>query len=401
MSGAVVWAALLLGLVVAGESAHVRLHPRRGMSPIASAAAAAFMLSLPHVDGVPRVVVLTIGLGTIGLAILAGALIARATGRMTSRLDIVGRLSNAFVAGCLGELLAATDLRESAVAENRQWVYALVLWLASLVAMSVRMLVIAAIASRSDQRTLQVTLRDEILTFGMISFATATTAAMIVLSRQAIGLWGPVFFMIPLLLSFAAARRYAQTRQTYRETIAALSRLTDHTGHTRQGHAQRVAELSVRLAHYRGLPQREIDTIEYAALLHDLGQVALDEPIDGGATLLIAPRDQERIADDGVAIIRHSGVLEDAAVVLSQQAIPFRRVLEYDERLPIEARIIRLANAFDDLTGGSTTHTDISLALERIQLGLGYEYDPELVDDLITVVHGTQRRSRSAPETAS
>lgn len=395
MTGHLAWSGLLLLLVIAGESAHVRLHPRRGISPIASAAAAAFMLSLPVIEAVPEVVVLLVAQGLLVAAVAAGVVIARARGRVTSRLDVAGRLTNAVVAGILSQLLAGYGLRQGAIEDGQQWMYALMLWIVSLVAMGARALVIASIAAGAERRTLWVTLRDELGTFGMISLATATTAVMIVLSRDAIGLWGPIFFVVPLLLSFAAARRYVQTRQTYRETIAALARLTDLTGHTPTDHAHRVADLSVRLAHQRGLTQREIDILEYAALLHDLGQIVLDEPIRGGATLLIAPRDQERIADDGVAIVRHSGVLEDAAVVLSKQAIPFRRVLEHDERLPVEARIIRLANAFDDLTGGSTDPTDQSLAIERIQLGLGYEYDPDLVDDLIAIVHGPGRLRRA------
>lgn len=395
MTGHLAWSGLLLLLVIAGESAHVRLHPRRGISPIASAAAAAFMLSLPVIEAVPEVVVLLVAQGLLVAAVAAGVVIARARGRVTSRLDVAGRLTNAVVAGILSQLLAGYGLRKGAIEDGQQWMYALMLWIVSLVAMGARALVIASIAAGAERRTLWVTLRDELGTFGMISLATATTAVMIVLSRDAIGLWGPIFFVVPLLLSFAAARRYVQTRQTYRETIAALARLTDLTGHTPTDHAHRVADLSVRLAHQRGLTQREIDILEYAALLHDLGQIVLDEPIRGGATLLIAPRDQERIADDGVAIVRHSGVLEDAAVVLSKQAIPFRRVLEHDERLPVEARIIRLANAFDDLTGGSTDPTDQSLAIERIQLGLGYEYDPDLVDDLIAIVHGPGRLRRA------
>lgn len=395
MTGHLAWSGLLVLLIIAGESAHVRLHPRRGISPIASAAAAAFMLSLPVIEAVPGGVVLLGAQGLLVAAVAAGVIIARSRGRVTSRLDVAGRLTNAVVAGILSQLLAEYGLRQGAIEDGQQWVYALMLWIVSLVAMGARALVIASIAAGAERRTLWVTLRDELGTFGMISLATATTAVMIVLSRDAIGLWGPIFFVLPLLLSFAAARRYVQTRQTYRETIAALARLTDLTGHTPTDHAHRVADLSVRLAHQRGLTQREIDILEYAALLHDLGQIVLDEPIRGGATLLIAPRDQERIADDGVAIIRHSGVLEDAAVVLSKQAIPFRRVLEHDERLPIEARIIRLANAFDDLTGGSSDPTDQSLAIERIQLGLGYEYDPDLVDDLIAIVHGPGRLRRA------
>lgn len=395
MTGTAAWALLLLGIVIAGESMHVRLHPRRGISPISSAAAIAFMLSLPRIDGLSRVVVLLLAQALLLAAVGLGVLIARATGRVTSRVDVIGRLTNAFIAGSLSQVLAASGLGPSAPEEGERWVYALLLWIVSLIAMGARVVVIALIASSADRRTVTVTVRDELVTFGMISLATATTAVMIVLSRAAIGLWGPVFFLGPLLLSFAAARRYVQTRQTYRETIAALSRLTDLTGHTPSDHAHRVAGLSVQLAHYRGLSQREIDTLEYAALLHDLGQIALDEPIEGGATILIAPRDQERIADDGVGIIRHSGVLEEAAVVLSQQAIPFRRVLEHDERVPLEARIIRLANAFDDLTAGSTDPLDRSLAIERIQLGLGYEYDPDLVNDLVTILSGSPERRRA------
>jgi len=234
--------------------------------------------------------------------------------------------------------------------------------------------------------------------FGMLSFASATTAVMIVLAREAVGLWAPIFFLAPLVLSIAAARRYAHTRETYRETIVALSRLTDHTGHTTNDHARRVADLSVALARVRGLSQRELVTVEYAALLHDLGQVGLDEPIPGGATVLAAPRDQDRIAQDGVRIISHSGVLGSVAAILGRQATPFRSMREDDERIPLESRIIKLTNAFDDLTGGSRDPGVVSVALERIHLGLGYEYDPELVDELIDLVTSDRAALTGATE---
>lgn len=379
------WTGLLLLFIVAGESAHVRLHPRRGVSPIASAAVIACMLSLPQIDGLSRVGVFAIGMALVSAAVLVGSLFRPAADRASVRLDVAGRLTTAAVAGVVGQVIAGSQLGQAAQPSQR-WTFALALWCAALIAACARMLVVAVLAARREGRSFQVTLVDEVSTFALISFASATTAVMIVLSRDAIGLWGPIFFMLPLALSFAAVRRYAQTRKTYRETIAALSRLTDLTGHTPTDHARRVADLSVRLAHHRGMSQREIDTIEYAALLHDLGQVGLGEPIPGGSTVLIAPRDQTRVAEDGADIIRHSGVLDAAAVVVSQQAVPFREVLEHDERIPVEARIIKLANAFEDLTGGSSDPRAVSRTIERIQLGLGYEYDPRLVDDLIAIL---------------
>ena len=64
------------------------------------------------------------------------------------------------------------------------------------------------------------------------------------------------------------------------------------------------------------------------------------------------------------------------------QTIPYRQVRELGEEVPVASRIIKVANAFDDLTGGSGDPHDIRAANERIHLGLGYQYDPEVVQAL-------------------
>ena len=91
--------------------------------------------------------------------------------------------------------------------------------------------------------------------------------------------------------------------------------------------------------------------LEYAALLHDIGQVALVEPIPGGATVLAAPADQRRIEADTVAIVRETGVLEGVAAILEHQTTPYRQVRELGEEIPLTSRIIKVVNAFEDLTG--------------------------------------------------
>ena len=386
MTDTVLWLLALFVLVIAGESAHVRLSETRGVSPIASAAAVAFMLSLPSRPGALGSAVVLAGVAAVVVASLIGTAIAEAAGVSTTGSHLLSRVVTALVAGAGAQLLADMGVERTMAPDGRDWVYALALWLVALTASASQTFAVSLWSAWTERRSLSVALQDELASFGMLSVASATTAVMIVLSRDAVGLWGPFLFALPLVLSIAAARRYAQTRRTYRETIATLSRLTDLAGYTPALHARRVADLSVALARRHGLPQRQIDTVEYAALLHDLGQVALDEPIPGGATVLAAPRDQERIAADGVAIIRHSGVLDAAADVLMRQAMPYRHMREDDERIPLESRIIKLANAFEDFTGGSREPGVVSVALERIQLGLGYEYDPDLVDDLVTVL---------------
>lgn len=390
------WMVALLIVVVAGEAAPVRLTKTRGDSPISSAAAVAFMLVLPRGYGLLAVVIPVAGVIAVAVASLLGRTVATMAGVNTTRADVLGRVSNTLAAGVLAQIIAASGMERTMAPDGSDWVFALALWLAALMAVGLRVVIVALWVARSKQRSMVITLQDEMASFGLLSLASATTAVMIVLSLEAVGVWGPFLFSLPLALSTAASRRYSQTRRTYRQTITVLSRLTDLAGYTSTEHARRVADLSVALARGRGLTHREVETVEYAALLHDLGQVALDDPIPGGATVLAAPRDQERIAADGVSIIRHSGVLDEAADLLTRQAMPFRNMREGDERIPLGSRIIKLANAFDDLTGGARDDAAVSAALERIQLGLGYEYDPELVDDLVTVVAPSGQRLPSA-----
>jgi len=379
------WLLALFLLGTVGELAHVRLADRQGVSPIASAAGVAFMLSIPHRPGLSGIAMVLGGVAAVVIAALIGSAVAEAAGLPTTGIDILGRAASVLVVGVLAHGLSVAGVHRSMSPDGRDWLFALAIWLVALVGTSARIVILALWISRTDQRSFPVALRDELATFGMLSSATSTTAVMIVLSREAVGLWGPVLFLAPLALSIAAARRYAHTRRTYRETIVALSQLTDHVGYTMTDHTRRVADIAVALGRRQGLSQRELQTVEYAALLHDLGQVALEEPIPGGATVLAAPRDQERIAREGVDILSRSGVLDDVVAALRRQAAPFRTMREEDDRIPLESRIIKVANAFDDLTEGARDPDTVAVALERIQLGLGYEYDPEIVDDLIAL----------------
>lgn len=222
--------------------------------------------------------------------------------------------------------------------------------------------------------------------------ALPLTAAVVVagpftaLMQPVLGLATLPFTLFPVGLTYVAVRRYAANRTTYREIISTLSRMTERGRYTPVDHAQRVAALSVRIGRRLGMAERSIPNLEFAALLHDLGQIALREPIPGGATTSAAPADQAQIAADGAAIVRSTEVLEQVARYIELQAVPYRLVREDDVPVPIESRIIKVANAFDDLTGGHVTPESKASALERLSLGLGYEYDPDVVEALAEVV---------------
>ena len=68
---------------------------------------------------------------------------------------------------------------------------------------------------------------------------------------------------------------------------------------------------------------------------------------------------------------------------------------EFGEDLPMASRIIKVANAFDDLVGEASRRHREERAMERIHLGLGYEYDPRVVDALTRVLD--RRRGKQTP----
>ena len=101
---------------------------------------------------------------------------------------------------------------------------------------------------------------------------------------------------------------------------------------------------------------------------------------------MAAPADQRRIAEAGAQIVRETRVAAEVGDAVAAQATPYRVVREFDEELPLLARILKVANAYDDFVGGSITARRREAAMERIHLGLGYEYDPRVVDSLQRVL---------------
>jgi response regulator RpfG family c-di-GMP phosphodiesterase len=118
--------------------------------------------------------------------------------------------------------------------------------------------------------------------------------------------------------------------------------------------------------------------LEYAALMHDIGQLSLVDPVPEGATASLAPAEQHRIAMLGAAVVRQTGVPPEVAVVVERQAAPYREQ-------PLPARIVRAVNAYDDLAAADPPGGPLG-ALEQLRLGTGHDYQPEVVESLACVL---------------
>jgi hypothetical protein len=275
--------------------------------------------------------------------------------------------------------------------EDHRWLVGVIMVLVGSVSMTVGLALEAVARAGREGAPLLPAIVDELRSTLGLGTALVTSGALIALAESAIGLAALPLFLFPLVLTSFAVQRYAVIRRTYRQTIGALSSLTDRAGYTTPDHARRVADLSLAVGRDLGMGQRELSDLEYAALLHDLGQVGLREPIPAGATVMAAPADQQRIAQDGSYIVRTTGVLDEVGIVLEAQTTPYRQVREFGQDLPLASRIIKVANAYDDLAGPDGV--DDERAMERIHLGLGYEYDPRVVESLSRALARRRRTS--------
>lgn len=384
--------ALAFGLAIAvGESLRVWLPGGREAAPIGTAAAVAYALvdligNGPPVHVAPETVIAVVAVATL-LGLLPHLLAARAP----DLASIVRRFLAVCALVVLWRLIPFTDsgpLVEASTAwRNQRWLVALLMAAAVVVALGLDVFLAAIMRAASERARLKPMLLDELRVASGLGGAIGAGGVLIALAAEPMGLLAVPVFLAPLMLTQFAFRRYAVIQATYHQTIRALSRVTELGGYTEPGHSRRVAALATAMGRDLGMPERALRDLEYAALLHDIGQLSLTEPIPAGATLMAAPMEQRRIADLGAQVVRRTGVLDEVATIIERQAEPYRRRHEVDDRaVPLASRIIKAANAYDDLVGEGESQTSRREALERIHLGLAYEYDPRVVSALNRVV---------------
>ena len=378
--------------IVVGEVYRVREPGSRHTAPLATAAALALAMTVACPIGTPAIYRLPL--------VVAVTAVAMAVGLAPSLIRRAPVIPTALVNSLVAITVAALLFRTVPVADGRTvldlqatwppYLLALAMVAISSFALVVEVLLSAVVRAARSHAPFWRTFQDEFIAAAGLIAALSATGALIALAERPLGLAAIPLFLSPLVLTQFAVRRQGAIRRTYGQTIRALSRLTEVGGYNRPGHAARVAELSLAMGHDLGMSERDVLDLEYAALLHDIGQVSLAEPIPGGATVLAAPVDQRRIAHDGAEIVRQTGVLDNVAVILEAQTTSYRQVRELGEDLPLASRIIKVCNAYDDMAGSRPTPAGRSAAMERINLGLGYEYDPRVVDALVRVLERAQ-----------
>ena len=186
-----------------------------------------------------------------------------------------------------------------------------------------------------------------------------------------VGIWGPLLFSTPLLAAWYAFERLDSATRSYRQTIEALAMAPELGGMVPPGHAERVATLASAMGELLGLSAPEVRDLEMAALLHHLGQVTLDHPVD------------ERGVDGAEVTAVTGAMLREIRPLVAAGEIITGDVEDARRRLAVQA--LRLASEYDDLTVRDSVPGD--LAVESLRSAPSYVYDERVVVALERALH--------------
>lgn len=187
------------------------------------------------------------------------------------------------------------------------------------------------------------------------------------------------------------ARLYENIQKMYLSTIEVLATAIDAKDPYTQGHSRRVTRYAVAIAEELDLDPTTIENVRYASLLHDVGKIGIEDKII---------RKAGRLTDEEYAIIKQHPVIGEKIlkpVEFLHDKIPgVKHHHEYydgrgypsklkGEEIPLIARIICVADAFDAMTTDRPYRKGltINVVMNEFKKNSGKQFDPKCVDAFI------------------
>jgi len=264
----------------------------------------------------------------------------------------------------------------------------------------VNSILVAMVISLSQETKLTTVWRVNIKEMIPSYLAEAPMGFIMAIVYVEVGIIGILLFFLPLLLARRSFELYTKMRKVYLDTIRALAAAIDAKDPYTKGHSERVAEA---LAQELNLSGRDIESIEYTALLHDIGKIGIADNILGKNSSL-TNKEFDKIKEHtvmGAKIIEPVDFLKNSYKAIYHHHEKYNGKGYPDgiksEKIPMLARIIAVADAYDAMSSDrpyrkKLSHNKILRELEEklshnkilreLEEQSGKQFDPEVVKAL-------------------
>lgn len=152
-------------------------------------------------------------------------------------------------------------------------------------------------------------------------------------------------------------RLYDELRAIYRDTVRAFAAAIDIKDKYTQGHSERVGRYSEIIARELGWSEEEVEGIQIAGYLHDIGKLVVDRDIINAPHRIDAKLSSElnrhpAAGYEILAPIKHPYADIPLTVKYHHERIDGRGYPDglTDEQIPLGAKIVSLADSFDAMT---------------------------------------------------
>lgn len=231
------------------------------------------------------------------------------------------------------------------------------------------------------------------LAYGVIGFLFA-----VLWVPAGLGPFSAILILAPLLVARWAFVQYADEEQAHNRTLAALVTALERKDPRSIGHGARVAQLCDWTAQSLQLSAAERDAVRTAGMLHDLGRIAVPSRVLRARDALtdheiLQLADHPQIA---VEMLRGIDFMQGSLEAINHHHERFDG-LGYPEglagqQIPLGARIIAAADAFDALTTQRPYRQALTAqaAMATLRERAPDHLDPTVVDALIRAVSRQQ-----------
>jgi diguanylate cyclase (GGDEF)-like protein len=197
--------------------------------------------------------------------------------------------------------------------------------------------------------------------------------------------------MLPSLTASATTR--TTTEKEVLSIIHTLAATIEARDPYTYGHSRKVSSYAVSLAEAIGLPSEKVAVVSTAALLHDIGKIGIPDEVLNKV---------DKLEPEAWELIRAHPKLSTTIVghvVSLVSCLP--AILHHHERwdgggypaglkgdeIPVEARILAIADAFDAMTSSRPYRNKLSYkkVLQELKRCSGSQFDPKLVDAFLPI----------------